>query len=146
MDDALRRSYDAVAAEYTRRFAGELAGKPLDRALLDAFAEQVRPLGPACDLGCGPGHVGGYLAGRGLDVMGIDLSPAMVAEARRLFPALRFEVANMLALPLANESLGGVAALYSLIHLPPEELRRALRSERADRRRSPRARTHRRRS
>lgn len=126
MDEAVRRSYDAVAAEYARRIAGELAGKPLDRALLDAFAEQVRALGPVCDLGCGPGHVGGYLAGRGLDVIGIDLSPALIAEARRLFPALRFQVADLLALPLADGALGGVAAFYSLIHLPPGDLPRAL--------------------
>jgi SAM-dependent methyltransferase len=124
--DAIRRSYDAVATEYTRRIAGELDGKPLDRALLDAFAEQVRPLGRACDLGCGPGHVGGYLAGRGLDVIGIDLSPALIEEARRLFPSLRFEVGDMLALPLANGSLGGVAAFYSLIHLSPEDRPRAI--------------------
>ena len=126
VNDALRRSYDTVAAEYTRRIAGELAGKPLDRALLDAFAEQVRSLGRACDLGCGPGHVASYLAGRGLDVLGIDLSPALVEEARRLFPALPFEVANLLALPLADGSLGGVAAFYSLIHLDPDEWPRAL--------------------
>jgi hypothetical protein len=58
MHQDLRRDYDAVAGEYARRIAGELEGKPLDRALLDAFAEQVRPHGPVADLGCGPGHVG----------------------------------------------------------------------------------------
>ena len=121
MNEALRRSYDTVAAEYTRRIAGELSGKPLDRALLDAFAERVRPLGRACDLGCGPGHVAGYLAERGVEVFGIDLSPGLVEEGRRLFPALEFNVGNMLALPLGNGSLGGVAAFYSLIHLSADE-------------------------
>lgn len=121
MDDALRRSCDAVAGEYTRRIAGELGGKPLDRALLDAFAEIVRPLGRACDLGCGPGHVGAYLAVRGVDVVGIDLSPGLIGEARRLFPALEFHVGDMLALPLADGSVGGVAAFYSLIHLAPDD-------------------------
>lgn len=124
--DAIRRSYDTVAADYARRFAGELAGKPLDRALLDAFGEQVRPLGPVCDLGCGCGHVGAHLASRGLDLVGVDLSPGLVEEARRLFPALRFEVGDLLDLPLADGSMGGVAAFYSLIHLPPEDRPRAL--------------------
>ncbi len=126
MDDVIRRSYDAVAAEYARRIAGELRGKPLDRALLDAFAEVVRPLGTACDLGCGPGHVGGYLAERGVDVLGIDLSPGLIDEARRLFPALQLRVGDMRALPLADGSLGGVAAFYSLIHLAPDDRLRAL--------------------
>lgn len=126
MHDDLRRGYDAVAAEYARRIAGELAGKPLDRALLDAFAERVGPPGPVADLGCGPGHVGAYLASRGLTVTGVDLSPALLAEGRRLFPALRLAEGDLLALPLPDESLGGAVAFYSLIHLEPDEWPRAL--------------------
>jgi hypothetical protein len=34
----VRRSYDEVADEYARRIFDELAGKPLDRQLLDRFA------------------------------------------------------------------------------------------------------------
>ncbi len=126
MDDDLRSSYDAVAREYACRIAGELAGKPVDRALLDCFAELVRPLGRACDLGCGPGHVGAYLAQRGLDVLGIDLSPGLVQEAHRLFPTLPVQVGDMRALPLAGRSLGGIAAFYSIIHLAPQQRPQAL--------------------
>src|SRR5437773_6198242 len=79
-EPGVRASYDRVAAEYAERIAGELAGKPFDRALLDRFADQVRPLGPVCDVGCGPGHVTAYLHERGLDVFGVDLSPEMVAQ------------------------------------------------------------------
>jgi hypothetical protein len=49
-------SYDRVAAEYALRIFGELEHKPLNRQLLDRFAERVQGLGPVCDLGCGPGH------------------------------------------------------------------------------------------
>ena len=35
-------SYDAVAAAYADQFSDELRHKPLDRALLAAFAEQLR--------------------------------------------------------------------------------------------------------
>ena len=52
--DDLRHSYDRVAHEYAHRIHGELAHKPLDRALLDRFALEVRGRGPVCDLGCGP--------------------------------------------------------------------------------------------
>lgn len=116
MDD-VRRSYDAVAAEYARRISGELDGKPLDRALLDAFAEQAAPLGPVGDLGCGPAHVGAYLAGRGCRVVGVDLSPGLLAEGRRRFPALPLAAGDLRALPLRDGALGGAAALYTLIHL-----------------------------
>ncbi len=57
--DATRATYDAVAGDYAEHLSGELAAKPLDRALLAAFAELVRTagIGPVADLGCGPGHV-----------------------------------------------------------------------------------------
>src|SRR5438876_12115319 len=94
-ESGVRASYDRVAAEYAERIAGELAGKPFDRALLDRFADLVKPLGPVCDLGCGPGHVAAYLHERGADVFGIDLSQEMVAQARRLNPGLRIEAGTM---------------------------------------------------
>jgi hypothetical protein len=42
-----RRSYDAVTAAYADAFSDELTRKPLDRALLAAFAEQVQQQAPA---------------------------------------------------------------------------------------------------
>ncbi|MFE9653129.1 class I SAM-dependent methyltransferase [Micromonospora sp. NPDC006431] len=84
--DRVRRSYDTVAAEYRERLAEELAGKPLDRALLAALVELAGPGAPVADLGCGPGHVTHWLAGRGVPAVGVDLSPGMVAQARRAYP------------------------------------------------------------
>src|SRR5262245_58801162 len=98
----LQTSYDRVAEEYARRIAGELAHKPLDRALLERFAEQIRELGPACDIGCGPGHVARYVHDCGVETWGIDLSPGMVEIARRLNPGMTFRQANMLALDLPD--------------------------------------------
>jgi hypothetical protein len=43
--DQTQASYDAVAAAYAEALSDELARKPLDRALLTAFAEQVREVG-----------------------------------------------------------------------------------------------------
>jgi SAM-dependent methyltransferase len=121
-----RASYDRVAEEYAVRIAGELAGKPLDRALLVCFVEQVGELGSIADIGCGPGHVAAYLHGLGAQVVGVDLSPEMVAVARQRSPAIPFEQGSMLALAAPDASWGGIVALYSIIHLPPEERPRAL--------------------
>lgn len=59
---------------------------------------QVRHTSPrrVVDLGCGPGNSTELLATRFPDaeVVGVDLSPAMVAEARRRLPHLRFERAD----------------------------------------------------
>jgi ubiquinone/menaquinone biosynthesis C-methylase UbiE len=121
----VQTAYDRVAAEYATRIYGELAGKPFDRAILDRFAALAAPLGPICDLGCGPGQVARYLHDHAqqprLDVFGIDLSPEMVAQARRLNPDLRFEQGTMLALDLADAQLGGIAAFYSIVNVPRDD-------------------------
>ncbi|MFJ8015615.1 class I SAM-dependent DNA methyltransferase [Streptomyces sp. NPDC096339] len=127
---SVRASYDTVAVDYARLLGTELSGKPLDRAMLSAFAESVRgdalgdgPGGrPVADVGCGPGRVTAHLAGLGVPTFGIDLSPAMVAVARRTYPGLRFEVGAMAALDVADGVLGGVLAWYSTVHTPPAEL------------------------
>lgn len=127
-------SYDAVADEYVERIFDELQHKPFDRELLDRFAAGVKDVGLACDLGCGPGQVARYLHERGVRVMGIDLSPAMVERAAQLVPGVEFRQGDMSALDLPDESFAGIAAFYSLIHIPREnlaatltELRRVLR-------------------
>jgi SAM-dependent methyltransferase len=121
---ATRVSYDAIAGDYFNRFGHELNAKPLDRAMLAAFAELVRAagLGPVADIGCGTGRVTAHLEGLGVSAFGIDLSPQMVADARKRYPGLRFEVGSMLSLDLPDATLGGVLAWYSTIHLPDEEL------------------------
>jgi SAM-dependent methyltransferase len=124
---AVRASYDRVADEYVRCIAGELAHKPFDRALLDRFAARVGADGPLVDVGCGPGHVAGYLHAHGADVRGMDLSPAMVQRARTLFPEVPFEVGDVAAIAAADASWAGAVAFYSLIHLPRGELAAALR-------------------
>lgn len=123
---ATAASYNDIAEEYAARFFDELTHKPLDRALLDAFAEEVRELGMVADIGCGPGQIGRYLHDRGLAVIGIDLSPQMVALARTLSPQIQFQQGSMLALDLEDGSLGGIVAFYSIIHVPPKHLPQAL--------------------
>ncbi|MFH9265976.1 class I SAM-dependent methyltransferase [Streptomyces sp. NPDC017546] len=122
-----RASYDAMAPAYVDFARGELAAKPLERALLSTFAELVAAGGsglPVADVGCGTGRVTEYLhgLGLGLDVFGIDLAPQMVAVARKEHPGLRFEEGSMLGLGLPDASLGGLLAWYSTIHVPDEEL------------------------
>jgi SAM-dependent methyltransferase len=87
-----------------------------------------------CELGCGPGHVARYLHDRGVDVCGVDLSPAMLEEARRLHPGLVFRQGDMLALDVEEAAFAGVVSFYAIVHLSPEalaaafgEIRRVLR-------------------
>ncbi|MHA7261796.1 class I SAM-dependent methyltransferase [Arthrobacter sp. TMN-37] len=121
---ATRTAYDTVADRYADLLRFELDGLPLERALLGAFAELARSDAdaPLMDLGCGPGRVAAHLASLGASVRGIDLSPGMIAAARRDHPSLAFEVGSMERLDLADRSASGVLAWYSLIHIPPPRL------------------------
>lgn len=128
----LPTSYSRVAAEYTSRIAGELEHKPFDREQLDRLAELAE--GPICDMGCGPGHVAAYLHGRGAAVLGVDISPGMVGEARRLHPHINYQEGSMAALDVPDNAWGAIAAFYSIIHIPRDrmvitltELKRVLR-------------------
>ncbi|MFJ9777038.1 class I SAM-dependent DNA methyltransferase [Kitasatospora sp. NPDC101157] len=119
-----RTSYDTVATSYADQVRDLLDRTPYERAALTLFADLVRTAGggPVADLGCGPGRITAYLHALGVDSFGMDLSPAMVEVARRDHPALRFEVGSMTDLDLADSSMAGLVAWYSLIHVPDDEI------------------------
>jgi SAM-dependent methyltransferase len=124
--DALRASYETIAAEYAKRIYTELKDKPFDRELLDRFAKRLWKRGPVCDLGCGPAQIARYLHDHGVNVFGLDLSTGMLAQARRLNPDLRFVQGSMLSLGIASNSLAGIAAFYSIIHIARDQVVSAL--------------------
>lgn len=119
-----RSSYDADAAGYAEKVRGLLGRRPYLRASLALFAESVHDAGggPVADVGCGPGYVSGYLRDSGTDVFGIDLSPEMIAIAARDFPDLGFQVGSMTDLALADDSLAGIVAFWSVIHVPDDAM------------------------
>ncbi|MEQ7129020.1 class I SAM-dependent methyltransferase [Actinopolymorpha sp. B11F2] len=130
-------SYDTVAVSYADHVRDALAGEPYLRASLGLFADQVRAAGggPVADVGCGPGHVTAHLHKLGIDAFGVDLSPGMIDVARRDHPDLRFEVSSMTDLDLADGSVAGLLAFWSLVHVPDDAVptifghfRRVLRS------------------
>jgi SAM-dependent methyltransferase len=122
----VQASYDLIADEYVARTFEELEHKPLDRQLLDRFAGEVKATGLACDIGCGPGHVARYLHERGVRVIGVDLSPVMVESARKLNPEIDFTQGDMRSLDFEDGALAGIAAFYSIIHIPRTEVVAAL--------------------
>lgn len=117
-------AYDAVAELYADLARDALDTLPLDRAVLAAFAELVRGTGPGpvAELGCGPGCVTAHLRGLGLDVFGVDLSPALLALARDAYPDLRFELGSMDDLDMPDGHLSGIVSWYSVIHAPPHDM------------------------
>jgi SAM-dependent methyltransferase len=119
-----RDSYDQVAGQYNDYVLEVFPTDNVDRAMIGLFADLVagQDNSATADVGCGPGHITDFLAGRGLPVRGIDLSPAMLDLARRARPDLQFDLGSMLDLDLPDGALGGVLAHYSIIHTPPDRV------------------------
>lgn len=120
--DSVRESYDKIADAYARHYADELQHKPLDRELLSRFAIFVKGRGEVSDLGCGPGHIARYLWNEGVHICGLDLSPRMIDQARKLNPEISFRVGNMMALDIGDETLAGIVAFYAIVNIPEGSL------------------------
>lgn len=87
----------------------------------DFLAEHAARLtGPVLSLGEGEGRNAVFLAARGLDVLGVDLSPVGLAKAARLAAAhgvaIRTEVADLATWDPPADSFGAVISIFA--HLP----------------------------
>jgi SAM-dependent methyltransferase len=122
----VRRAYDTVAEDYAAYLPDTRWEAPLDLAMVDAFAMAVTAGDDAqvLDAGCGTGRMSRYLRERGCAVQGVDLSPGMVAMARRDHPGLVFTVGSLTELPYPDGRFAGVMLWYSIIHTPPAGLAR----------------------
>jgi SAM-dependent methyltransferase len=115
-----RASYDIVAASYAEFLPDAHDGRPLDAAIMRAFAELTE--GPVGDLGCGTGRITQHLHELGKDAFGVDLSDGMVDQARKLYPHLSFRQGDITKLDLEDGSLGGAVVWYSTVHMPAAEV------------------------
>jgi SAM-dependent methyltransferase len=119
--DETRVLYDTVAESYAAKYTDDLDDHPLLNGMVGEFLARVRGVGSGTvgDLGCGTGRMTVNLANRGVDVFGLDLSPGMIAVARRLYPGLWFEVGTLTALDLGDGALAGALLWWSIVHTPP---------------------------
>jgi SAM-dependent methyltransferase len=115
-------SFDAIADLYRRKYRDELARKPFDRDLLDRVAGLFVRGRPVLEVGAGPGHIGAYVAARGMPVVVSDISAGQLSEARTDDPSRALVVADLARLPAGDGTLGGILAFYCLIYGPAELL------------------------
>jgi SAM-dependent methyltransferase len=97
---------------YIERFrAMARAGEDLggEARLVDAMASRNARI---LDAGCGPGRVGGYLAGAGHQVVGVDVDPALIEAAKKDHPGPRWLVGDLAELDLPAR---GIADAFDII-------------------------------
>lgn len=75
---------DTDRVRWDDRYAGRAGATPGLPAVFAPYADAFPSAGRALDLACGPGAASVWLAGRGLTVLGVDVSPVAVAQAREL--------------------------------------------------------------
>lgn len=74
------------------------------------------------DVATGPGHLAQAAAQRGAEVVGCDISPAMVEIAQRLYPEVEFRAGDAEDLPFEDASFDAVVMNYGLLHLSRPDL------------------------
>lgn len=96
-------------------------------AWLRQFVLRLPPSGRVLDYGCGIGMDAAWMRRHGLQVEGIDGTPAFVQEARRRCPGAPITCALFERVQLPPETYDGVWCQAALIHVPPEVLALQLR-------------------
>ncbi len=118
-EETIRRQFGRVAAAYG---ASPIFAQGHDLALMVECAT-LAPEMAVLDVGCAAGHTAFAFAPHVREVVGVDLSPEMLAEAARQAAArnltnVRFEVASALALPYRDGQFDIVTCRLVAHHLP----------------------------
>lgn len=114
---SIQEQFSKSAAKYAHS-AVHTGGPDLD-ALLSAA--ELTGSERVLDLGCGPGHTALALAPGAAEVVGVDMTPAMLEQARALatargVPHARFEQADVANLPFDGASFEVVSSRFSAHH------------------------------
>lgn len=118
-------TYNQVAEDYATERWDELSKKHLDRLILKEFAAVNKEKGLCADFGCGPGQTTRFLYDNDIkDIIGIDLSPAMIDAARKLSPEIKFETGDLLKIDYSSGSLGSAVAFYAIVHFTRDQIRK----------------------
>src|SRR4051812_1682771 len=100
------------AADYYGGTFGTLTAQTAEPLLA---AVSTRPGIRLLDVARGPGYVAAAAAAQGADVVGLDFSPPMVAEARRLHRAIEFVEGDAEALPFEDRSFDAAVMNFGLL-------------------------------
>lgn len=111
---------------YEATFTDELEDNDFDRSILDAALASIPSGELVLDVGCGPAQVSRWARAAGRAAVGIDLTPTMLAFARRHEPRLPLTCGDVLALPYKQSVAAAAIAWYSLHNLPRRLLPLAL--------------------
>jgi CTP:molybdopterin cytidylyltransferase MocA/SAM-dependent methyltransferase len=97
---------------------------PARSRLIHEFMARLRVGGEVLDLGCGPGLPSTKQLAANFKVTGVDFSAAQLELARKNVPDATLIQADMTAVDFPPATFDGVAAFYSINHIPRDEVAR----------------------
>ena len=112
-------AYNCIAEKYVAAYS---ENDLVDCKYLNDFIALL-PGNKVLDMGCGCGESISYLSQFELDLIGIDFSEKMLAEACRLYPKLKFEKQNILNTTFTDKFFDGVVLTYVINHFNDEGLK-----------------------
>jgi ubiquinone/menaquinone biosynthesis C-methylase UbiE len=118
------KCYNDVADDYAAERMDELSRKHFDRLLLKEFALVNKNKGICADFGCGPGQTTKFLYDHGIkDIIGVDISSAMIDTAQRLFPKITFKTGDLLNLSYDSDYFSCGLAFYAIVHFTYDQIK-----------------------
>jgi len=122
--DSVKKNYDLIAQQYSAEFGKYIE----DLDVYEEFEKNLNENAKILDLGAGSGRTYSYFNERGYEYIGLDFSQKMRDYAYKLHGEFPYIVDDMINIKkyFANNSLDAVFAVYSLFHLPMEDLKQLL--------------------
>lgn len=124
--NSVKKDYDLIAEQYSKDFGTYIE----DLDIYDVFEEQLPEKAMILDLGAGTGRTYSYFNEKGYNYIGLDFSEKMKEYAHKIhgeFPYILDDMVNIKN-HFENNSADAVFAVYSLFHLPDDDLKKVLKS------------------
>lgn len=113
-------TYEQIAEKYTQAFYNDLT----DARYIDNLLKELPRGSNILDIGSGPGQFSKYIKNKGYEVMGIDISDAMIKIANNRVPQVNFKKMDMRNMEFDADTYDGILAAYSIIHIQSKDLNR----------------------
>jgi len=111
------------------RYCDDWLNQPAPADIHALWRRYFAPGGASADIGCGSGRDVDWLNRNGYPCIGFEPSAGLRDEARRRFPDWRFEAGALPDLDALNgETFANVVCETVLMHLPPADIRTAVRA------------------
>lgn len=120
----VKKDYDLIAEQYGKDFGTFIE----DLDVYEEFEKELPEGATILDLGAGTGRTYSYFSKKGYNYIGLDFSPKMRDEAFKIhgeFPYILDDMVNIKDY-FKDNSVDAVFAVYSLFHLPKEDLQKLL--------------------